>query len=132
MVLLCMHQAFTHDVNVPRICPGSEKIFAKYQGLVMTWWSLHGNAHNTLVYVDSAYTGIPRISWGRQKSTSTSGALRPYAFLPNYDDFRLPRGDGRSSSPVYIVHICAHRGGGGGETRVSSCFFAFLKGFWTG
>ena len=26
-------QAFTHDVTVPRICPGSDQIFAKYQGL---------------------------------------------------------------------------------------------------
>ena len=26
-------QAFHHDVTVPRICPGSDQIFAKYQGL---------------------------------------------------------------------------------------------------
>ena len=26
-------QAFRHDVTVPRICPGSDQIFAKYQGL---------------------------------------------------------------------------------------------------
>ena len=65
--------------------------------LVTICWSLHGHDHDTLVYVDSTYTGIPRISWGRQESTSSLRALRPYACFPNFDDFRLPQGDARAS-----------------------------------
>ena len=33
--------------------------------LVTMCWSLHGHAHDTLVYVESAYTGKPRISGSR-------------------------------------------------------------------
>ena len=56
-------QAFHHDVTVPRICPGSDQIFAKYQGLDpghdllvtprshsrilrMYWLNIHGNTTN--------------------------------------------------------------------------------------
>ena len=31
--ILSRAQAFPHDVTVPRICPGSDQIFAKHQGL---------------------------------------------------------------------------------------------------
>ena len=32
-IMIYEMQAFHHDVTVPRICPGSDQIFAKYQGL---------------------------------------------------------------------------------------------------
>ena len=62
--------------------------------LFTTCWSLHGHAHDTLVYVESAYTGKPRISGYRYLGEA---GLRPYTRFPNFDDFRLPQGDARSS-----------------------------------
>ena len=48
-----IYQAFTHDVTVPQICPGSDQIFATYQGLDP------GHTHESPVYIAITYTGIP-------------------------------------------------------------------------
>ena len=66
-------QAFHHDVTVPRICPGSDQIFDKYQGLDpghdlvvsprsrsrilrICWLNIHGNTTDIR-------SGDPRYSW---------------------------------------------------------------------
>merc|ERR1711895_363080 len=49
-----LYQAFPHDVTVPRICPGSDQIFAKHQGL--------DPGHDLLVTPRSPHSTLPRIS----------------------------------------------------------------------